>query len=223
MNAFAFTQNIVCRFKIDANYVGEPPSIEVTISHLNDNINEQFLRDMLQKYGVIEELFIYYHPTTNKHLGLGRVVYETVPSAKLCVEKLNNKSVMGKILQVFLDPFGQKCKEIFEESIAEKKPPVVEEKPKAEVEPKKIEEEKKSTKEREKEVYADKVKDREERHTKDKERDRLDRERDRERYSRGYVSSRNEFATPSSSDMGYNTAPSEYSTSFGSAGTTPLQ
>jgi len=61
------------------------------------------------------------------------VVYEDVKSAKQCVEKLNNTSVMGKILEVFLDAFGQKCKEKFEELTTEKKPPpppVVEEPPK---------------------------------------------------------------------------------------------
>lgn len=60
----------------------------------------------MQKFGPVEELFIYYHPVSNKHLGLARVVFEAVKSAKACVEKLNNTSVMGKVLQVFLDAFG---------------------------------------------------------------------------------------------------------------------
>lgn len=61
----------------------------------------------MQKFGVIEELFIYYHPVTNKHLGLARVVFESVKSARNCVDKLNNTSVMGKVLHVFLDAFGK--------------------------------------------------------------------------------------------------------------------
>lgn len=52
---------------------------------------------MVTKFGPVEELFIYYHPTTNKHLGLGRVVFESVKSSKACVEKLNGTSVMGKV------------------------------------------------------------------------------------------------------------------------------
>lgn len=60
---------LICRFKIDSNYIGAPPCIEVTIFQLNDNIDKQFLKDMVQKFGVIEELFIYYHPVSNKHLG----------------------------------------------------------------------------------------------------------------------------------------------------------
>lgn len=60
----------------------------------------------MQKFGPVDELFIYYHPITNKHLGLARVVFETKKSAAACVEKLNNTSVMGKVVHVFLDAFG---------------------------------------------------------------------------------------------------------------------
>lgn len=194
--------------------MGEPPSIEVTIFQLNDNIDKQFLRDMVQKYGVIEELFIYYHPITNKHLGIGRVVFETVKGAKLCVEKLDNTSVMGKILQVFLDPFGDRCKQKFQDFTVEKKPPVEEKPVKPEPEVKVNEDvyDGKDTKDWEKELKESK--EREERlHGKDRERDR---------YVRSYAS-RNEFATPSSSDMGYGTAQSDFSTSYGSSNTTPLR
>lgn len=197
---------LICRFKIDANYVGDPPSIEVTIFHLNDNIDKQFLKDMVQKFGVVEELFIYYHPQTNKHLGIGRVVFECVESAKDCVEKLNDTSVMGKKLEVFLDPFGEKCKKTFEDYTVEKKPVATVEST-TKIEEKKVEEEKKVDKEKESKDAADdnKIK--------------KDRERDRDRYNRVY---RNDFPTPSSSDMGYGTASSDFSTNYGSAGTTPL-
>ncbi|KAJ8913700.1 hypothetical protein NQ315_007417 [Exocentrus adspersus] len=228
----------VPRFKIDVNYVGEPPSIEVTIFHLNDNIDKQFLRDMVQKFGVIEELFIYYHPATNKHLGIGRAVFESVKGAKACVEKLNKTSVMGKILEVFLDPFGEQCKKKFEEFTVEKKPPpppppaappAVETTPKVDDKPKGSDErpydpgdndfderDSYATKEKTKEVEEYEAK-------KQRERDReRERERERDRYSSGSRSYRNDFATPSSTDMGYGTAPSDFSASFGSAGTTPL-
>ncbi|KAF7283644.1 hypothetical protein GWI33_023282 [Rhynchophorus ferrugineus] len=234
----------VPRFKIDHNYVGEPPSIEVTIFHLNDNIDKQFLRDIVQKFGVIEELFIYYHPVTNKHLGIGRVVYEEVKSAKQCVEKLNNTSVMGKILDVFLDSFGQKCKERFEELTVEKKPAChtypsgsdqIDSSKKDNGEKSKVEEErltfdhdsdfddKINYKLKEKETKhhgksSDEYLDEYSRVSKN-DRDR-ERERDKDRYglSRGF----RDFATPSSADMGYGTTPSEFSTNYGSSGTTPL-
>lgn len=85
------------RFKIDQNYVGEPPAVEITITNLNDNIDKQFLKNLLQKYGTYDELHIYYHPVTNKHLGLARIVFESVKSAKACIAKYNDTSVMGKV------------------------------------------------------------------------------------------------------------------------------
>lgn len=83
--------------KIDQNYVGSPPAIEVTIINLNDNIDKQFLSRMLEKCGLYDDIVIYHHPTTNKHLGVARIVFENVKSARLCIEKYNQKSVMGKV------------------------------------------------------------------------------------------------------------------------------
>ncbi|XP_033216334.1 histone-lysine N-methyltransferase SETD1 isoform X2 [Belonocnema kinseyi] len=111
----------VPRFKIDQNYCGEPPPLEVTFCHLNDNIDRTFLSDMVHKFGTIEELTIYYHPMTNKHLGIARVVFESTKASKACVEKLNNTSVMGKVLRVFLDAFGEECKKLYDEMTIEKK------------------------------------------------------------------------------------------------------
>lgn len=82
----------------------------MSITNLNDNINKHFLNDLLKKYGPIDELEVLYHPKTNKHLGLARIIFGTVSGARTCVEKLDQVSVMGNILNVFLDPFGQlKC------------------------------------------------------------------------------------------------------------------
>ena len=174
----------------------------------------------MQKHGMVEDLFIYYHPVTNKHLGIGRVIFETVQGAKGCVEKLNNTSVMGKILQVFLDPFGDKCKVKFEEYTVEKKPPM----PVVEEKPKKLESEMARKSEDEKRTDSkDGVRDRDRERDAEtkknvKERDnKYMKDRDRDRYARNYV--RNEYATPSSSDMGYGT--SEYS--YGSSNTTPIR
>ena len=62
---------------------------------------------MVKKFGVVEELDIFFHPKTKKHLGLAKLIFESPKSARICVEKLNNTSVMGNIIQVFLDPFGK--------------------------------------------------------------------------------------------------------------------
>ncbi|XP_011188172.2 histone-lysine N-methyltransferase SETD1 isoform X1 [Zeugodacus cucurbitae] len=102
---------IIPRFQIDQNYVGQPPPIEITLTNLNDNIDSQFLSGMISKCGLYDELLIYHHPTTNKHLGVARIVFENTKAARLCIEKYNQKSVMGKVLSVFHDPFGKICKD----------------------------------------------------------------------------------------------------------------
>lgn len=88
------------RFKIDHNYVGDPPAVEVTITNLNDNIDKQFLARMLEKYGKYDEITIYHHPVNNKHLGVARIVFEDAKSARLCIDKYNQKSVMGKVCSI---------------------------------------------------------------------------------------------------------------------------
>ncbi|XP_041972422.1 histone-lysine N-methyltransferase SETD1 isoform X2 [Aricia agestis] len=109
------------RFRIDKNYVGIPPQVEITIANLNDNIDKVFLSDMMNKVGPYEELTIFYHPVTNRHLGFARVVFQEVKYSKLCIEKYNGKSVMGQVLEVFHDSFGKKCQEMFEDKTTEKK------------------------------------------------------------------------------------------------------
>ncbi|XP_055375498.1 histone-lysine N-methyltransferase SETD1 isoform X2 [Condylostylus longicornis] len=111
----------VPRFKIDSNYIGEPPAIEITITNINDNIDKQFLSGLLEKCGSYDEMQIFYHPMNNKHLGLAKVVFENIKAAKLCIEKYNQKSVMGKVLNVFHDPFGEYCKKLFENFTSKEK------------------------------------------------------------------------------------------------------
>lgn len=52
---------------------------------------------MVAKCGTCDEVNIYYHPVTEKHLGLARIVFAKVSAARTCVEKFNKKSVMGKV------------------------------------------------------------------------------------------------------------------------------
>lgn len=61
---------------------------------------------MCKEFGTIEEAKVYFHPQTQKHLGVGKVVFQSTKSAKHCVEKLNNTSKMGNIMKVELDKMG---------------------------------------------------------------------------------------------------------------------
>lgn len=93
--------------QIDECYVGPVPPKEVTFARLNDNIREGFLTDMCKKFGDIEEVEILYNPKNKKHLGIAKVVFENVKSAKVAVQSLHNTSVMGNIIHVELDPKGK--------------------------------------------------------------------------------------------------------------------
>lgn len=83
------------------------PPKEVTFARLNDNIREGFLTDMCKKFGDIEEVEILYNPKNKKHLGIAKVVFETVKAAKVAVQSLHETSVMGNIIHVELDPKGK--------------------------------------------------------------------------------------------------------------------
>uniref|UniRef100_UPI0037E9BD1E histone-lysine N-methyltransferase SETD1B-A n=1 Tax=Semicossyphus pulcher TaxID=241346 RepID=UPI0037E9BD1E len=97
----------VPKFKIDECYIGPVPPKEVTFARLNDNIREGFLTDMCKKFGEIEEVEILYNPKNKKHLGIAKVVFETVKAAKVAVQSLHETSVMGNIIHVELDPKGE--------------------------------------------------------------------------------------------------------------------
>lgn len=62
---------------------------------------------MLRKFDDLEEIEIFFHPKSKKHLGLAKVIFMTPAGAKSCVQKLNHTSVMGNIINVFFDPFGK--------------------------------------------------------------------------------------------------------------------
>ncbi|ELU13686.1 hypothetical protein CAPTEDRAFT_98216, partial [Capitella teleta] len=96
----------VPKFKYDQYYVGTILPKEVTFTNLNDNIQQQFLRDMCSRYGNIEECKIFYHPVTKKHLSLAKVLFTSTRSARNCVNSLDNTSKMGNIMTVFLDSMG---------------------------------------------------------------------------------------------------------------------
>ncbi|XP_070820831.1 histone-lysine N-methyltransferase SETD1B-A-like [Chaetodon trifascialis] len=101
------TELLVAKFKVDEWYVGPVPPKEVTFSGLNDNVKEAFLTNMCKKYGNVEEVEIFYNPKSRKHLGVAKVVFDTVRAAKDAVQHLHQTSVMGNIIHVEIDPKGE--------------------------------------------------------------------------------------------------------------------
>ena len=61
-------------FQFDQYYVGDILPKEVTFSNLNDNISQDFLKGMVQVFGQTEDVKIYFHPVSKKHLGIGKVL-----------------------------------------------------------------------------------------------------------------------------------------------------
>ncbi|KAJ3603641.1 hypothetical protein NHX12_028386 [Muraenolepis orangiensis] len=100
----------VPQFKIDECYVGLIPPKEVTFARLNDNVKDAFLTDMCKKYGQVDEVEIFYNPKTVKHLGIGKVIFDTVKAARDAVQHLHETSVMGNIIHVEVDPKGENRK-----------------------------------------------------------------------------------------------------------------
>ncbi|XP_013862650.1 histone-lysine N-methyltransferase SETD1B-A [Austrofundulus limnaeus] len=94
------------KFKVDEWYVGPVPPKEVTFSRLNDNVKETFLTNMCSKYGNVEDVEIFYNPKNKKHLGIAKVVFDTVRGAREAAQCLHRTSVMGNIIHVEVDPKG---------------------------------------------------------------------------------------------------------------------
>ena len=61
---------------------------------------------MCKKYGKVDEVEIFYNPKTIKHLGIGKVIFDTVKAARDAVQHLHETSVMGNIIHVEVDPNG---------------------------------------------------------------------------------------------------------------------
>ncbi|KAK2098132.1 Histone-lysine N-methyltransferase setd1b [Saguinus oedipus] len=104
----------VPKFKIDQFYMGPVPPKQVTFDTLNDNIRENFLRDMCKKYGEVEEVEILYNLRTKKHLSIAKVVFATIWGAKKVLQHLHSTSVVGNIIHVELDTKGETRMRLYE-------------------------------------------------------------------------------------------------------------
>ncbi|XP_028312843.1 histone-lysine N-methyltransferase SETD1B-like [Gouania willdenowi] len=98
---------LIPKFKVDEWYIGPVPPKELTFSKLNDNVKEMFLTNMCKQYGNIEEVEIFYNPKNKKHLGIAKVIFDTVKAANDAVKHLHQTSVMGNIIHVEIDPKGE--------------------------------------------------------------------------------------------------------------------
>lgn len=131
-------------FKIDKNYVGPPPAIQVTVTNLNDNIDRNFFKNILTKHCAegYEEFHIYHHPVTNRHLGVARVTFKRPAVARYFIEKVNGTSIMGQKINAFVDAHFVECFALVEELTTEKKKKEKEKEEKEKKKKKEVKEEK---------------------------------------------------------------------------------
>lgn len=79
------------------------PRDTVRFSGLNDNVDRKFLYELCEAYGDIKEYKVYFDPKTNKHTGMGKVVFElNTPTGKV-VAALDGRSVMGNIVTACIE------------------------------------------------------------------------------------------------------------------------
>ncbi|GMS89838.1 hypothetical protein PENTCL1PPCAC_12013, partial [Pristionchus entomophagus] len=79
----------------------------VTISNLNDNANKEFLLKMTRNRKFEpQEVQVFYHPTTKKHLKMALILFSQSKDAKAFVDASNGMSVMGEPISCRLDPFA---------------------------------------------------------------------------------------------------------------------
>ncbi|GMR42839.1 hypothetical protein PMAYCL1PPCAC_13034 [Pristionchus mayeri] len=108
---------------VDDQYIGIPPKREVTISNLNDNVNEKFLRDMTNNQKLTpEEVIVFHHPGTRKHLTMALILFKNSKSARLFVEANNEASLMGQPISCRLDPFAAELSAMYTKMVNEPLP-----------------------------------------------------------------------------------------------------
>ncbi|GMR55322.1 hypothetical protein PMAYCL1PPCAC_25517, partial [Pristionchus mayeri] len=96
----------LANMNVDDDYIGISPKREVTISNLNDNVNQKFLCDLANNQKMPpEEVIVFYDPRSGKHLTMALILFKNSKSARLFVEENNGASLMGQPVTCRLDPF----------------------------------------------------------------------------------------------------------------------
>jgi len=62
---------------------------------------------MCKQFGEVQDLKVLYNPKNKKHLGIAKVIFESVKAANNAVKNLHNTSVMGNNIHLEFDPKGK--------------------------------------------------------------------------------------------------------------------
>lgn len=105
------------KFKYDKWSVGSPPMKSIFIYGLNDNINQEFLTSIFQPHGSIDQLKVYYHPKSRKHLGIAFVSFSKSSVTKEILAKYHGTQIMGNTVTIKPDPLCQITKKVLDKLI----------------------------------------------------------------------------------------------------------
>eukprot|EP00116_Pleurobrachia_bachei_P000737 sb/3460999/ len=105
------------KFKFDKWSVGSPVMKSIFIYGLNDNVNQDFLTEQFSCIGQIDQLKVYYHPKTKKHLGIAFVSFSLPSVAKEVIAKFHGTSIMGNVVHVKPDPMCHITKRVLDHLI----------------------------------------------------------------------------------------------------------
>ncbi|GMR57629.1 hypothetical protein PMAYCL1PPCAC_27824, partial [Pristionchus mayeri] len=113
----------LANMRVDDDFTGIPPKREVTISNLNDNVNEKFLSDLaINQKTPPEEVIVFYDPRSGKHLTMALILFKNSKTARLFVEQNNGSSLMGQTVTCRLDPFAALLSEMYASTVKEPLP-----------------------------------------------------------------------------------------------------
>ena len=73
-----------------------PGIVEIYVGNLSYDMNDDQLRALFAKYGVVESARIITHRPSGKSKGYGFVEMPHRPEAELAVDKINNTEVLGR-------------------------------------------------------------------------------------------------------------------------------
>ncbi|GMR50193.1 hypothetical protein PMAYCL1PPCAC_20388, partial [Pristionchus mayeri] len=79
-----------------------------------DNVNEKCLLDLANNQKMPpEEVIVFYHPLTRKHLTIALILFKNSNTARQFIEANNGVSLMGQTISCRLDPFGARLSKMY--------------------------------------------------------------------------------------------------------------
>lgn len=108
-------------FKIDDQYVAEPPPREVSFFGLAPSVTRAVLDKACKVYGELAQMKIYVNEDNGHSVGIARVVYTRAQHALSCVQRCTtqHRQLLGESARCLIDRRGAAAKETYDHLIRE--------------------------------------------------------------------------------------------------------